>query len=286
MSRASALAVLLSCAVILSGCLSSGDEKEAEPATVGTTPPPASGPAAPEDPDGPAPTPNTAPTATVTADNLTGVAPLGVTFDLDGMDADGDAVTWTFDADGDGTPDAEGTDLPATAAHTYSAVGNFSALLVVSDGTDATEANLTIVVTAPSTATLPEPIAFTGTVIGAWVGAGEAGGPEYAGTGPSHTFNFTDAIPAVHNFTVTLVTASEGAIDLDFEIYAPDGSQAVRQANFNDPVDDPVDLTNPTNEEPVTVEDPTLLAMPGEWKITIRPGVAVSGEYQVAVTFA
>lgn len=79
---------------------------------------------------------NTAPTANVTADVDNGTAPLSVNFTLDASDADGDALSWTFDADGDGTPEANGTALPATVQHTFNETGEFRAELAVSDGAD------------------------------------------------------------------------------------------------------------------------------------------------------
>lgn len=78
---------------------------------------------------------NTAPTANLTADVDNGTAPLVVNFTLNGADADGDALRWTFDADADGTPEANGTSLPATVQHTFNATGQFRATLNVTDGT-------------------------------------------------------------------------------------------------------------------------------------------------------
>lgn len=80
---------------------------------------------------------NRAPVANLTADLTNGTAPLNVTFTLSGSDADGDNLTWSFDA-GDGNTTANGTSLPATVNVTYAAVGNHSATLTVSDGTNET----------------------------------------------------------------------------------------------------------------------------------------------------
>lgn len=90
---------------------------------------------------------NGAPTATLAASISGGAAPLNVTFDLSGADPDGDALTWTFDADGDGTKDAEGTELPAEVTFLYETAGNFTASLLVSDGTEASVASVDIEVT-------------------------------------------------------------------------------------------------------------------------------------------
>lgn len=77
---------------------------------------------------------NEAPTANVTADLDNGTAPMHVNFTLTGSDPDGDALNWTFDADGDGTPEANGTTLPAAFQHLFNASGEFRATLNVTDG--------------------------------------------------------------------------------------------------------------------------------------------------------
>lgn len=95
------------------------------------------------------PAENTPPTADLTANVTNGSAPLAVTFDLAGDDADGDDLTWTFDADGDGETDADGASLPAAFNFTYDEVGNYTATLTVSDAEDSATANVTITVEAP-----------------------------------------------------------------------------------------------------------------------------------------
>lgn len=97
------------------------------------------------------------PTATLTADVTTGDAPLEVTFTLDGSDPDGDDLAWTFDADGDGTADEEGDELPATVVHTFGA-GNHTARLVVSDGEDEADATLRVESVEPAPAAPAGPV--------------------------------------------------------------------------------------------------------------------------------
>ena len=94
--------------------------------------------------------PNTPPTASLGASIQNGEAPVEVEFTLDGTDADGDNLTWSFDADEDGIFDAEGTELPATVNFTYAAEGVFNATLTVRDSLNETTAALQIDVTAPS----------------------------------------------------------------------------------------------------------------------------------------
>lgn len=97
-----------------------------------------------------APAMNAPPTANLTANVTNGSAPLSVSFNLTGDDADGDNLTWSLDVDGNGTVDAEGSDLPATFEFTYEAVGNYTAYLNVTDGQNTTTASLLIVVEVPA----------------------------------------------------------------------------------------------------------------------------------------
>lgn len=74
---------------------------------------------------------NRNPTASVSASPTAGVAPLAVTLDgTSSSDPDGDALTYEWDFDGNGTTDAS----TATANHTYTADGTYTARLTVRDG--------------------------------------------------------------------------------------------------------------------------------------------------------
>ena len=92
----------------------------------------------------PVPKNNTAPNATLEASAVTGVAPLAVTFTVNGTDADGDALSWVLDADGDGSEDANGTAVPATFDYTFDAEGQYTAFLTISDGEANATANVTV----------------------------------------------------------------------------------------------------------------------------------------------
>ncbi|MBM3714548.1 MAG: PKD domain-containing protein, partial [Actinobacteria bacterium] len=74
---------------------------------------------------------NKSPQASFTATPMSSsTAPLTVEFDATAsVDPDGDEVTYQWDFDGDGTFDATG----ATASHTYTEIGNYTARLRVSD---------------------------------------------------------------------------------------------------------------------------------------------------------
>lgn len=93
---------------------------------------------------------NNAPTGTVSASVPGGAVPLNVTFALSGADADGDKLSWTLDADGDGKTDdshASPATFPATSHFTYGQAGLYKVLYAVSDGTATKEYNVTLNVT-------------------------------------------------------------------------------------------------------------------------------------------
>ncbi|WP_208297325.1 ThuA domain-containing protein [Actinophytocola oryzae] len=93
---------------------------------------------------------NRAPIARAKADKTSGVAPLTVNFSSDGsLDPDGTPVTYAWDFTSDGTVDS----TEANPSFTYTANGNFSATLTVTDADGRTAtANVPVVVgnTAPT----------------------------------------------------------------------------------------------------------------------------------------
>jgi glucose/arabinose dehydrogenase/PKD repeat protein len=94
---------------------------------------------------------NGVPTAVVTADPVSGPAPLTVNFDGNGSsDPDNDALTWLWDF-GDGQTST--TTGPLTA-HTY-ASGSFTAALRVRDARGATSAPDTVGISSGNTAPIP-----------------------------------------------------------------------------------------------------------------------------------
>jgi PKD repeat protein len=95
---------------------------------------------------------NTAPTAGLTLDASSGVAPLPVQATVTGSDADGDALTWTLDF-GDGSALSKGSLPHDPVGHTYDMAGTYLARLAVSDG------KLTTVKTATIVVGLAEPLA-------------------------------------------------------------------------------------------------------------------------------
>ena len=95
---------------------------------------------------------NTAPVADITANPLSGTAPLVVNFDAsNSSDADGDSLSYVWDF-GDGTS-ASGV----TATHTYRAVGKYTAKLTVNDGK--TEDNDTVTINVVDSSTNAPPTA-------------------------------------------------------------------------------------------------------------------------------
>ena len=189
------LAFLMILSLALAGC--SGDE----PANDDPTDEPAGDPAGtqtetatttqtagPNDPGTSDPEPtanetNTPPAATLAASITNGEAPVEVNFTLDGADSDGDALSWTFDADEDGTLEAEGTELPATVLFEYAVEGVFNATFVVHDGANETTQVVAINVTAAIEETGPTQIVDATWVTGlgtatAPVTYGDCSGPE------------------------------------------------------------------------------------------------------------
>lgn len=139
------LTTLLLVTALLAGCTEPGST-DLDPQDVDPEPEPGPGTDAEggnETQEPPAPEPNTPPTATLTADDTDGNAPLNVTFTLDGSDGDGDDLTWALDRDDDGTVDDQGDSLPATLTYTYEA-GDWTARLTVFDGEDEAEATLDV----------------------------------------------------------------------------------------------------------------------------------------------
>ena len=75
---------------------------------------------------------NAAPTAQIVTDQASGDAPLTVHFDATtSTDPDGDALSYSWDLDGDGT---FGDSTAATPSHTYAEAGTFTVGLHVDDG--------------------------------------------------------------------------------------------------------------------------------------------------------
>lgn len=148
------VAILLAAAFVMSGCAAS------QPETTSTSTPPGKDPANPSGTTtsraptstGPTTSPssgssaNEAPVPRLSASALGGPAPFQVNFTLDATDADGDALSWTL-AFGDGSSTATGSTTPATVAHNFTAMGNYTVTLTVSDGTASARALLNLTVT-------------------------------------------------------------------------------------------------------------------------------------------
>lgn len=185
-----------------------------------------------------APPANVAPVANFTAPSCT----INVPCTFTSTSTDDVAVTgWSWDFNGDGTPDATTQD----AAFTYTTAGNFSVILTVTDGAGLTGTKIAVVTIAPVTPVNTPPTAgftasctavnctFTNTstdvapgTIASYLwnfGDGSATSNE---KDPTHTYAVTAATP----FTVTLtVTDNEGATDVETQTVtvtpAPPSSQ-------------------------------------------------------------
>lgn len=90
--------------------------------------------------------PNLPPTGSIAVSTPGGALPLAVNVTLTGSDPESGPLSWTL-AFGDGNS-TNGTSLPASVAHNYTAAGNFTLLYRLSDGTSDATYNATINVTA------------------------------------------------------------------------------------------------------------------------------------------
>lgn len=165
-----AIATLLVLALVLSGCAGSSDNgsstsgssttqgsstsgsKTTGPTTTGAT---GSGTTS----GGPGPAGNHAPIPQLGASAEAGPAPFGVNFTVDATDEDKDPLTWTL-AFGDGSTSATGASVPATVAHNFTSLGNYTVILTVSDGK--TSASATLNLTVSGGATQDETADYTG----------------------------------------------------------------------------------------------------------------------------
>ncbi len=120
---------------------------------------------------------NAAPEATLQANLTAAVAPASILFFINGTDAEGDAMSWTLDANGDNETDAQGDSVPAEASFVFEEPGSYTARLTISDGQSTTAAEITVEVSAPEAAPAPEPLDYTGTwnAVGSFCETGVAG---------------------------------------------------------------------------------------------------------------
>lgn len=139
------LAVALVTAFIVAGCSGSTEDSPAssstsspttttpdDPSTSSTTSTTSSSttssPPAPHSPER-----NRAPEAVLLPLPRVAVAPANITFHIDADDEDAsDTHSWRLSF-GDGTPGTSGTETPFTVVHNYTAIGNYTAVLLVSD---------------------------------------------------------------------------------------------------------------------------------------------------------
>lgn len=156
------LVALMLILVALSGCSDDGPSEASKMKPTTSTPTTSPGTSsqtqtqtAPAPDPVPEPEPeNTPPSALLSVSPASGAAPLNVTFSINGTDADGDALSWSLDLDGDGTADINGTTLPSTYNATYE-LGNHSAILTIHDGQATATASVNLTATAPAGPTGP-----------------------------------------------------------------------------------------------------------------------------------
>ncbi len=227
-----------------------------------------------------APVTNTAPVATLNANVTTGGIPLAVNFTISGTDADGDALTFVLSF-GDNSANQTGT-LPAgNVAYTFTAAGDFTVELTVSDGTLANNATVTIGA-VESGGGIPPPVTFTGTATGACDPSGETG--ECTDPDIVHTFTVTAAVTSMH---LKLTWDEVPFSDLDFYVFDAAPAERGRGACSNlQPVPEPGILTscNRAQSEETTITE-IVPGDAGQWTVKIRPFQAPMVAYTLTITF-
>ena len=99
---------------------------------------------------------NHPPVASLSVSPSSGYAPLNVTFQINGYDADGNITSWSLDVNSDNAPEfigytPDGCSFPQTINYTYTATGNYTAKFVVSDNNGSKDTStVTIEVIAPA----------------------------------------------------------------------------------------------------------------------------------------
>lgn len=93
---------------------------------------------------------NIPPAATLQATPSSGAPPLKVVFSLGARDPEGDAMSWALDF-GDGSEVRRGTQLPIAVEHEYARVGAFAVTFTVGDGSESSQATVTIRTSATQT---------------------------------------------------------------------------------------------------------------------------------------
>lgn len=221
---------------------------------------------------------NLPPSATVTASIGQGEIPVNVSFELTGEDPEGATLAWTFDADGDGSVDVEGAELPAIYEHSYTEVGTYTAMFTVGDGEHTVTRNVTINATAAAAAPPSfETIVISGAISGLYAADPVLGlGAGYITDPNEHEFEVQGVASAMH----FLLEWDDFGYDLDFDILAPDGSEAASAANYNDPV-----IGDGAQSESAETTDGGMLNQVGTWKAIIHSAGSYESEYTMTITF-
>lgn len=195
-----------------------------------------------------APEANEPPVAHLSADTENGTVPFNVTFTLEGTDPDGDPLSWTFDADGDGVEEANGTVLPGEFTFSFTEAGLYKASLNLSDGLQVADTTLFINATAAGGVENegPEPVVMSGISVGSPIGCA-VGDPLY------HYFDA--ALAGFWHFTVE-ATAANG---VGTEWWAGDSSAGTLGTTG----------VIPEGADNVAVYDP-LAPLPAEYTITLH----------------
>lgn len=264
--------ILATFTLVLSGCIV-GPSDDADPAPQDDDGDPGTGdnttadPGDPGDPGGNTSDP-VAPHAAIAVSGSSGTVPFEVVFDLSSEDSGAEFMDWNFDADGDDAADESGYGLPAEVAFTYEEAGDYTATLYVTDvNGEPAETSVDIEVVPEPPVVLPAPMTFYGNITGFFY--------EPAAS-DTHTFNVSVPLEKI-TFTFGVGTT---AVDIDYRVFAGGNEVGSRGAE-----NEPTGTVFPAAEPDIEITDQEVLSEPAEWRVEVRPFVAVDGEYTVTVTF-
>lgn len=170
---------------------------------------------------------------------------LTATWTLRAEDADNDTLTWSMDfgdnATANGTferaPEVDesvtptgNSSLQAVVNHTYALAGTYNVTVVISDGTDAVNQTLELIVAEAAPPAVPmDPLTFTGSCT---TGAAET---------VQHTFDVTPGQARIY----ATITIGGGGVDIDWYLLDPAGSEKASGTSFTVRGENPLETASP-----------------------------------------
>ena len=231
-SMRSIIALFVAAALFLSGCAGGGDETggtgdgstTSDLSTSGHTTGPTTtkGTTSSSSSKSPQSGDNKPPTATLSVSTTSGPPPLAVNFTVGGVDPDGDAIQWSLDY-GDGSVAASGNALPKDVSHAFTAAGNFTVKLTVTDSKGAAGDKMQVITVSAGAAEGPQ------VTDGDWTAGGPVSCEQFADGDDLNkvltpfegiefvTFDIrADTANALFYTTVTPTVPAAGPFEIDF----------------------------------------------------------------------